>query len=339
MITAELKRSAEVIASIDPAEIRTAADMLLDAIKAGGQAIFMGNGGSSADAQHISAELSGRYAFDRPPMAGICLSNIAAVTAIGNDYSYDLVFKRQVDAVCRSGDIVIGMSTSGNSRNVILALEAAKAKGAKTISFTGDQGAMRDIVDHAVVIPSKETARVQEGYMAACHAICGIVEREMFGAKAVLVDRDDTLIADVPYCNDPSKVSLLPGAAAAVARLNRAGYKVILVTNQSGIGRGLVSHEQLDGVHRRLVSLLEAEGGHLDGIYYCPHHPDDGCGCRKPGIEMGVRAIMEHHINPKASFMIGDSSGDEGFGKGLGLSTIRVSGGFTFADAVEKILG
>ena len=115
-ITEELKRSAETISSIDPAQIRKAADIIIDAFRNGGQVIFMGNGGSSADAQHIAAEFSGRYLLERPALPSICLSNIAPVTAIGNDYSYDIVFQRQIEANCRKGDVVVGMSTSGNSK-------------------------------------------------------------------------------------------------------------------------------------------------------------------------------------------------------------------------------
>ena len=180
-IVSELKRSSEVISAIDPAQIRAAADAIKESLKNGGQVIFMGNGGSAADAQHIAAEYSGRYMLERPALAGVCLSNISPVTAIGNDYSYDLVFKRQVEAICRKGDVVVGMSTSGNSRNVVLALERARELGAKIITFTGDGGAMKDMADVAVVIPSKETPRIQEAYLCANHIICGIVEREMFG--------------------------------------------------------------------------------------------------------------------------------------------------------------
>lgn len=311
---------------------------MLKSIKAGGQIIFMGNGGSSADAQHIAAELSGRYAFDRPAMAGVCLSNIAPITAIGNDYSYDIVFKRQIEAICRKGDVVVGLSTSGNSKNVILAMEAAKERGAVTLTFTGDQGKMKDLADLAVIIPTTETPRVQEGYLVACHAICGIVEREMFGEKAVFLDRDGTVAVDVPYCSDPERIVLFEGAAKSIARLNNAGYKVYLVTNQSGIGRGLVTHEQLAKVHERLCGLVEAEGGRIDGIYYCPHHPDDGCDCRKPGIGMGVKAFREHMINPSVSYMVGDFDRDVKFGEGMGMKSFLVKDDFTINDVVEEIL-
>jgi len=180
-IVAELNRSAETISKIDPAQIRAAADMIKESLSNGGQVIYMGNGGSAADAQHIAAEFSGRYMLERPAMAGVCLSNICPVTAIGNDYSYDLVFKRQIEGICRKGDVVVGLSTSGNSKNVVLAMERARELGAKLITFTGDGGVLKDMADVAVVIPSKETPRIQEAYLCANHIICGIVEREMFG--------------------------------------------------------------------------------------------------------------------------------------------------------------
>jgi D-sedoheptulose 7-phosphate isomerase len=345
LISSELRRSAGVIERIDPAQIRAAADAIKKAVSGGGQVVFMGNGGSSADAQHIAAEFSGKYAFDRPPMAGVSLSNIAPVTAIGNDYSYDLVFKRQVEALCRKGDAVVGFSTSGNSRNVLLALEAAKAIGAFAISFTGDCGRIREVADLPVIIPSTETPRIQEGYLAACHAVCGIVERELFGRKAVLIDRDGTLMRDVPHSADPDRVELLPGAAEAVARLNAAGYLVIVVTNQAGIAMGNYGEAELAEVHRVLREKIAAGGGRIDDIFFCPHDAperrrDGGrCECRKPGIGMGEAAIMKHNIDPSRSFMVGDSEEmDMRFGEALGMRSILVSPERTLADAADEIL-
>ena len=337
-ISAELKRSADTISRIDPAQIRKAADILIEAFRNGGQAIFMGNGGSSADAQHIAAEFSGRYMLERPALPGVCLSNIAPVTAIGNDYSYDLVFKRQIEGICRKGDVVIGMSTSGNSKNVILAMEAAKERGAITISFTGDGGRMMEIADHAVVIPSKETPRIQEGYLCACHTMCGIVERELFGQRAVLIDRDDTIAKDVPYCDDSAKFELYEHVPPAIKRLNDAGYKVIVVTNQSGIGRGYFTEETLSRIHDKMIRTVEAAGGRIDDVFHCPHTPDDHCSCRKPEVGMGLAAISKHSINPRISFMVGDHEKDMEFGRRLGFRCIQVSESFTFSDAVDEIL-
>ena len=338
LIESELKRSAKVISEIDVSQIRKVADMIIRSVKSGGQVIFMGNGGSSADAQHIAAEFSGRYMFDRPAMAGVSLSNIAPVTAIGNDYSYDLVFQRQIEAICRKGDVVVGLSTSGNSRNVILATEAAKRIGASTVSFTGEGGVLKDMADIGVIIPTRETPRIQEGYLVACHTICGMVEREIFGKRAVLVDRDDTIAKDVPYCDSPAKFRLLPGVPNAVARLNEAGYIVIVVTNQSGIARGLFDEATLAAVHDKMRGEIEAAGGRIEDIFYCPHHPDDCCTCRKPETDMGIAAINKHHINPTASFMVGDHEKDMEFGRRLGMKTYQVSEKRTFVDIVDDIL-
>lgn len=338
LIRNEFKRSADAISRIDPVQIRAATDAMVRSLRKGGQVIFMGNGGSSADAQHIAAELSGRYMMERPAMAGIALSNIAPVTAIGNDYSYDVVFKRQIEANCREGDCVVGLSTSGNSKNVILAMEAAKLRGATTVTFTGSGGKMKDLADVAVVIPTSETPRVQEGYMVACHAICGMVEREMFGPKAVFIDRDDTIAPDCPYCDDPKKFDLFDHVPESIKRLNDAGYLVIVITNQSGIGRGYFDEATLSKIHEKMKTQAEEAGGHIDDIFYCPHNPDDRCSCRKPEIGLGELAIKKYGIATSRSFMVGDSEKDIEFGKRLGCKALQVKEGFTFSDAVEEIL-
>ncbi len=334
----ELSASSEIIARTDPAEIGAIADAITKAVKDGGRAIFMGNGGSSADAQHIAAELSGRYMFDRPAMAGISLSNIAPVTAIGNDYSYDLVFKRQIEAVCRRGDAVVGISTSGRSKNVLLALEAAKKIGAVTISFTGEGGEMKNIVDHALVIRSKETPRIQEAYMVSAHIICGIVERNMYGRKAVFMDRDDTIVRDAVHCVDPDDIDVFPGVPEAIARLNDAGYLAIVITNQSVIGRGMIDEAGLDRIHDKMKADIAAGGGRIDDIFFCPHHPDAGCECRKPKIGMGIQAIDRYHIDTRGSYMIGDSDKDMQFGEAIGCRTVKVTPEYTFPEAVDDIL-
>lgn len=338
IVTAELRESASVIQSIDPGMINRIADVLTDVVKKGNKIIFMGNGGSSADAQHIAAEFTGRYLFDRPPMSAISLSAIAPMSAIGNDYSFDLVFKRQVMAHARKGDAVVGLSTSGNSKNIIEAFNAAKEIGAITISFTGPGGVIKDMVDYPLIISYPATPRIQEGYFVAGHIICGMVERNMFGKKAVLIDRDDTIAKDVPYCDDPSKFILYDGVPESIKKLNDAGYLVILITNQSGISRGKFSQETLDKIHKKMMDDVQKKGGRIDDIFVCPHHPDDECGCRKPETGMGVAAISKHKINIKTSFMIGNSDADVEFGNRIGCTSIKVGGKVTFNDAVKMIL-
>lgn len=158
------------------------------------------------------------------------------------------------------------------------------------------------------------------------------------GRRAVFVDRDDTIAKDVPYCARPEDLKLFSGVPEAIAKLNAAGFLVIVITNQSGIARGFFTEGTLARIHDKMISDIAAGGGKIDGIFYCPHHPDERCGCRKPAVGMGTAAIAKHGIDAKRSFMVGNSDADVEFGKALGCTPIKVSESFTFIDAVSTIL-
>ena len=145
--------------------------------------ILAGNGGSAADAQHIAAELVGRYGFDRPSIPSLALTtDTSNLTAIGNDYGYNQVFSRQLDGMGQSGDIFIGISTSGNSQNIINAFEVAKKKNILSVALVGkDGGQMAKMADIALVVPSQSTPRIQESHILIGHIICDIIEKEIFG--------------------------------------------------------------------------------------------------------------------------------------------------------------
>jgi D-sedoheptulose 7-phosphate isomerase len=157
-------------------------EILVSALKQGNKVLLFGNGGSAADAQHIAAELVGRFAFDRPALPALALSvNTSCVTAIGNDYGFDQVFSRQLEALARPGDIAIGISTSGNSANVLRAMSTAKKMGLHTIALTGCTGGnLRNTVDHCICVPSNEKQRIQECHILVGHIISELVERELF---------------------------------------------------------------------------------------------------------------------------------------------------------------
>jgi len=157
-------------------------EVLVKALKQGNKALLFGNGGSAGDAQHIAAELVGRFAFDRPALPALALSvNTSSVTAIGNDYGFDQVFSRQLEALARAGDVAIGISTSGNSANVLRAMSTARKMGLHTIALTGRTGGkLRNTVDHCICIPSDDTPRIQECHTLIGHIISEIVEREIF---------------------------------------------------------------------------------------------------------------------------------------------------------------
>lgn len=150
--------------------------------KQGGKVLWAGNGGSAADAQHLAAELSGRFYYDRPPLFSEALHvNTSYITAVANDYSYDVIYSRLTQAMGRKGDVLIGLSTSGNSANVIKALEVANQIGMVTVAFTGETGGkMKDSAKYLINIPSKDTPRIQECHMILGHTICELVEIALF---------------------------------------------------------------------------------------------------------------------------------------------------------------
>jgi D-sedoheptulose 7-phosphate isomerase len=153
--------------------------------KNGGKVLWCGNGGSAADAQHLAAELSGRFYYDRPPLFSEALHvNTSYTTAVANDYSYDVIYSRLVEAMGKKNDILIGLSTSGNSGNVIKAFEKAREKGITTVGFTGETGGkMKPLSDHLINIPSTDTPRIQECHMLLGHTICEMVEAALFPKK------------------------------------------------------------------------------------------------------------------------------------------------------------
>jgi D-sedoheptulose 7-phosphate isomerase len=156
--------------------------LIVNALLEGHKVLLCGNGGSAADAQHIAAEFVGRFAFDRPALPALALSvNTSCVTAIGNDYGFDLVFSRQIEALGREGDVVIGISTSGNSANVVHAMSTSKRLGLRTIALTGcTGGTLKNEVELCLCAPSNETPRIQECHILMGHIICELVEHTIF---------------------------------------------------------------------------------------------------------------------------------------------------------------
>ncbi|HSV42494.1 MAG TPA: HAD-IIIA family hydrolase [Methanomassiliicoccales archaeon] len=338
MVRKELESSASIIAKIDETQVMAIAGAMVASFRNGGKLIIFGNGGSAADAQHLAAELQGRYTMERPALNAIAVSNISAITAIGNDYSYDDVFQRHIEGFARQGDVVIGISTSGNSKNVLKAIVKAKEMGAVTIAFTGNKGKLSETADLVLAIPSDNTPRIQEGYMAAGHIICGLVERMLFARRAVFIDRDDTIVKDVPYCSRPEDLVLFPEVGRSIKRLNDAGFLVIIVTNQSGVSRGYFTDDMLQRIHVKLLEEIGREGGKVDAVYYCPHTPEQGCQCRKPQPGMIEQAMRDFDIDLTRSFIIGDSNHEEGLARLLDLNFFKVSDELGFARAVDQIL-
>jgi len=163
--------------------VEQVACLWIDALQAGGKVMFCGNGGSAADAQHLAAELAGRYELDRPGLAGLALTtDTSALTAIGNDFGFERVFARQVEALGRPGDVLYAISTSGNSPNVVAAVETARRLGIKTVAVTGAGGGrLKELCDLALSVPATKANHIQELHIALGHLLCGLAERALNG--------------------------------------------------------------------------------------------------------------------------------------------------------------
>jgi len=180
------RRVAEEMIAAFPAVLEDVARRILACYRAGGKILVFGNGGSAADAQHFAAELVGRYKRERAALPAIALTTDTSIlTAVANDYSYADVFARQVEAHARPGDVVIGISTSGNSENVLRALTVARRIGAMTVVLSGGSGGkLKDLADVSVIAPSSDTPRIQESHITAIHIVCDLVEGEMAGGPS-----------------------------------------------------------------------------------------------------------------------------------------------------------
>ena len=174
---AETARNFDKLQALAP-EVDQGAALIIETLRAGGTVFFCGNGGSAADAQHLAAELLGRFELERAPLPAVALNgNSSTVTAIGNDYGFEAVFERQIRGLGRTGDLLVGLSTSGNSANVVRALQAARRIGVRTLGLTGeDGGAMAGECDLCLRVPSRNTARIQEMHIAIGHVMCELAE-------------------------------------------------------------------------------------------------------------------------------------------------------------------
>lgn len=350
-------RARAMLAGFPYGEAEKAAALISACYEGGGKVLVCGNGGSAMEAQHLVAELVGKFEWDRASLPALALhQNPASLTAIANDYGYDDAFAHQVEALGSPGDVLVAISTSGDSENVTRAVLAAREKGLATVGYLGGGGGrLGALVDVPVVIGAPDTATVQAGHLVLTHTVCGLVEEALFPHRAVFLDRDGTLIVNRHYGSDPDAIELFDGVAEGLKALREAGYKLILVSNQSGVARGYFDEAAIEKMHDRLQKMLDAHGAALDGLEYCPHHPEGEaapyaveCSCRKPAPGMIRRAARKHGLNLSASWMVGDIAADVEAGKRAGTRTVLVGPepsplppdfrAASFAEVVDHIL-
>lgn len=332
----EWARRAHVMLGGFPVEAAQRASVLIfSCYEQGGKVLACGNGGSAMEAQHLVAELLGKFERDRASLPALALhQNPAALTAIANDYGYSDAFAHQVEALGTTGDVLVAISTSGGSENVVRAVLAAKEKGMATVGYLGGErggGRLGSLVDVPVVLQAPDTATVQVGHLVLTHTICGLVEEALFPNKAVFLDRDGTLIVNRHYGSNPDHIEFLDGVIEGLVELRGAGYRLVLVSNQSGVARGYFDEQAVVRMHDHLQRMLDQHGAALDGLEYCPHHPEGfvspynaECTCRKPAPGMLRRAAGKHAINLSASWMLGDIEGDIEAGRKAGARTVLI---------------
>ncbi|MDQ3965689.1 MAG: HAD-IIIA family hydrolase [Actinomycetota bacterium] len=354
------RRASSMLAGFPVEAAGKAAAVIAACYERGGKVLACGNGGSAMEAQHLVAELVGKFELDRASLPALALhANPAALTAVANDYGYDDAFARQIEALGAPGDVLVAISTSGDSENAVRAVLVARAKGMVTVGYLGGKGnggRLRALVDVPVVLEASDTATIQAGHLVLTHTICGLIEETLFPNKAVFLDRDGTLIVNRHYGSDPNEIELLDGVVEGLVALRKAGYKLFLVSNQSGVARGYFDERTVARMHGRLQKMLDRHGAALDGLEYCPHHPEGvappyavECSCRKPAPGMLRRAARKHGVNLSASWMVGDIEADIEAGRRAGARTILVGPETSltppdfraedFAGAVRHILG
>jgi D-glycero-D-manno-heptose 1,7-bisphosphate phosphatase len=273
----------------------------------------------------------------RPLRAHSLTDNVELITAIGNDTDFTRVFAEQLRIHGRPGDILICISCSGSSPNIVSAIAEARRIGLRVIGFGGlDGGQMRDRCDVYVHVPSHDYGRVESVHLIFEHCMTSFLYEygkfTMESRPAVLVDRDGVITANRDdYVKSWEEVEIIPGAIEALARLHQAGHRVFIVTNQSAIGRGLVSAAEIDAIHDRIGSLIAVNGGHVEAFLVCPHGPDEGCICRKPAPGLLHRARDQFGVALETAILIGDHETDLLTAAAAGCSSILVLTGRTAA--------
>ena len=292
------------------------------------QVFLMGNGGSAATASHFVNDLNKTAILPRKSrFRAISLNdNVPLITAWANDASYEDIFAQQMLNYVESGDVVIGISTSGNSPNIIRALRTARSVGATTVGLTGlSGGKLKDLVDYCVSVPTDDVMQIEGIHSVVLHALIARF-RQLVVAQdredeltrlprelrpAVFVDRDGVINENrADYVKTWDEFRFLPGVIAPLRKLAKNNHAVVIVSNQSAIGRGIVSKKAVDEINDRMLEVINSVGGRVDGVFYCPHDSSEGCECRKPKPGLLIQAAEKLGIDLEKSVVIGDALTD-----------------------------
>lgn len=327
-------------------------DRLLRARDEGRQVLLAGNGGSAAAASHMACDLGKgtidfRTAEFRRFKVVSLADNTALITAIGNDLAYEDIFVEQLKMLVAPGDVVVFISSSGNSPNLVKAAAYARHHGTTTIGLLGfGGGALAGMVDHALVVSSRNYGITEDFHMAVQHIYTQYLRRALAGPlqKVAFLDRDGIInerVAPHAYIERWEDFRFRPGALDMMRGLSADGYALVVITNQQGVGKGRMTAGQLANVHAPMTATLTNEGVHLAGIFVCPHLAGRACFCRKPAPGLIFRALNElpFLVDLSASILIGDQPSDVIAGAAAGVPTRLLVGSTPDPAATATVAG
>jgi histidinol-phosphate phosphatase family protein len=334
-----LDLTSRALQEVDESQLAACLELLWEAWEGDRTVFIIGNGGSASTASHMATDLGKQTQIPgrRPLRAHSLTDNVELITAIGNDTDFSRVYAEQLRIHARPGDILVCISCSGNSPNIVAAIAEARRIGLRIVGFGGlDGGQMRDRCDVYVHVPSHDYGRVESVHLIFEHCMTSFLYEygkfTMESRPSVLVDRDGVITANRhDYVKTWEEVEIIPGAIEALARLHQAGHRVFIVTNQSAIGRGLVSAAEIDAIHDRLGSLVAVKGGHVEAFLVCPHRPDEDCICRKPAPGLLHQARDKFGVSLGSAILIGDHESDLMAAAAAGCDSILVLTGRTAA--------
>lgn len=341
---------------IDYEAVNRVISALLKARAEDRQIFIFGNGGSAATASHFACDLAkGTVNYEQLRFkrfrARSITDNAALLSAIGNDSSFDQIFAEQLKNDLNPGDVVIGISASGNSPNIIKAFEFARTVNARTIGLLGFTGGRaRQLSDLHITISSWNYGIAEDFHLIVQHIMTQIIRRMLKGEEkqVVFLDRDGVINQKAPdhqYITHWQDFKFLPGVFDTLRYLSEMGYRLVVLTNQQGVGKGIFPESALQEIHAKMLQVLHNNGISVDKIYYCPHKAEANCGCRKPqpGLFYRAQTELDYTFKFDDSFFIGDSPTDIEAGARVGCRTIfvgdeaRLNGGPRPTHRVEKL--
>jgi D-sedoheptulose 7-phosphate isomerase len=325
-----------------PEKLKRVAEIFLRAQREGRRVFFLGNGGSASTASHMAMDFcKGTFVAGQPPLRAISLTdNVGLITAWANDANYESVFVGQLENLLEPQDVVVAISASGNSPNVLRAAEFARKRGAVTIGLVGfGGGQLKTLVDIDITVSSRNYGQVEDIHLCVNHILSQYIKEEigrrqntkealneqmthlrfvfsdppMTGIqRGILIDRDGVINERIVdgYVTEWEHFQFRDGIKRAMASLAELDCPIIVVSNQAGVGKRLISPLALQEITNRFVTTLKESGARVDAVYYCPHTADQNCSCRKPRTGLLEAAARDWKLDLTRSVLIGDSESD-----------------------------